>query len=147
MFRIHLSRGRAGGKRAGEARPRHALPWRLYLKGGRTRGFARTSEPSEGALSLLQVFIEEGHGCLPGAGGGFGVGFAAGLLAEEAMAGAFVDVGGVGLAELFHLVLCGLDGGVDPGVVGAVEAKDGGLDVLEVVGAGGGGAVVDDGGV
>src|SRR5512132_2012167 len=71
---------------------------------------------------------------------------AAALRAQEAVAGAFVDLRLVGLAELLHLGGGRLDGGVHPRVVTAVEPEHWrlALDELRHLRRG---AVVDDRGV
>ena len=60
------------------------------------------------------------------------------------MAGAFVDFGVVGFAGVFHEFFGLGDGGVDAGVVAAVEAVDGDVDAGDGGGVVGAGAVEDE---
>src|SRR5436305_14992426 len=78
---------------------------------------------------LLRVLFQKRDRGRPGLFGGLGIGVALGLGALEAVAGAFVDVGVVGLVELGHVFLGGGNGRIDAGVVAAVVALDGGFDV------------------
>src|ERR1051325_10698281 len=92
--------------------------------------------------TLLGVLLQEGNRGGPGFLGGFGVGFVLRLSAQEAVAGAFVNVRVVSLVEFGHVFLGGGNGGVHAGVVAAVVALHGGLDPLVVGGIGRRGAVV-----
>src|SRR5439155_15830471 len=67
------------------------------------------------------------------------------LGAQEAVAGAFVDVRFVGLVQLGHVFLGRWDRGINAGVVAAIVALHGGFDSFVVGGVGRGRSVINDG--
>src|ERR1700759_4541866 len=86
---------------------------------------------------LFQMLAQEGHRARPGVLRRLEIGARAVVLSpQEAVAGAVVYMGLVGLPRLLHLGLGRADGGDHPRVVAAIEAQHGGLDVGEVRGLG-----------